>query len=832
MAVIRHHRKVGLTFEVEEYEYSTPLQYCVDNFEAGITPFTVMSGDNDITHDLEAMQNTNGVYCIFEVPGSADVLFVAIVAVFIDALIPNIEIPDNVNRNEESPNNALGQTNNKSRINQRLPTICGKVKSIPDVIMKSYRQFRNDIEEEIGYFCVSDDDNLIEDIKDGDTLIENISSSSYAVYGPNKSPNNSSPDILVGDAIGDLISTITESEEVSNSALKAANELTLTCTRDATVNRAGEIKDANLSFSEKFNGATVIKVDSLRPAHTNIILDGTFDVILVSDNQIHLDVSGSAVWQTLQTIDRDVDPDHTGILEDPTDIDSGFTDWFSITNICVNEFFVNVVAQNGIYKDDGRNRTRAEVEYLIQWQLLGSMFEPVGLINEITESIEGSTSDLIGITTLVDISTRSNVRVRMKRITDKDFDFEGTVNDEIRWRDFYGRQDIDVDNFGICTTIHTRRRRTSLSPAIRNPELSCIATEKVNKYESGVFAATKTPNTQAMQSLIRLSLDERIGKRSEGELNLDNLIAVQSDIENYFGDEDAGKFNYTFDSSKITTETTISNIANSVFCLPFRVGRVLDVLFEKPQTVISQVFTHRSKVANSEKWTRTTLNESTKDGIELKYTDDQNNTIETYFYPEDRSAINPKKLEIAGLRGLKIAKWRAWREYNKLIYNRQSVDITTTEEGRFVTPHKLISIVKGSRILSSDGYIVSIDGLIATLSQDVTFTLDDNHSLIVKNRDGSTVAINVTEGESPNKVVMQTLPTEPIYTGNDELKTEFSFGNDARHLAQRIIPITVDPNDDGTVNITGINYDDRYYELDGNAVEQSPFDAGFNEGFG
>jgi hypothetical protein len=92
-------------------------------------------------------------------------------------------------------------------------------------------------------------------------------------------------------------------------------------------------------------------------------------------------------------------------------------------------------------------------------------------------------------------------------------------------------------------------------------------------------------------------------------------------------------------------------------------------------------------------------------------------------------------------------------------------------------------------------------------------------------------SVGVTPGANAQQVVMLSAPAESIYTGNDALKTEFSFGSDARHSAQMMLVSTVTPGNNRTVVITGYNYSDGYYEKDGVSPFGRAFSTGFDTGF-
>ncbi|MGL5391023.1 MAG: host specificity factor TipJ family phage tail protein, partial [Shewanella sp.] len=225
------------------------------------------------------------------------------------------------------------------------------------------------------------------------------------------------------------------------------------------------------------------------------------------------------------------------------------------------------------------------------------------------------------------------------------------------------------------------------------------------------------------------------------------------------------------------------------------------------------LFTHRSKVGN-EKWDRSFNTRESYDSVEYTYIDPDTNIKETIKIPSIGGA-KPNKIDGIGVRNYKQAFWAANRARQKDKLRRISVEFEATEEGIYAKRGEMIEVVKGSRVGTYDGYIVAQNGLQLTLSQEVEFVDGDNHSLVLKRRDGTAESVSVEKTTINKRTVnMLSLPSETIYTGNSALKTEFSFGNDSRHFAQMIIPASVEPNDNRTVKITGYNYDSGYYLYD------------------
>ncbi len=156
-----------------------------------------------------------------------------------------------------------------------------------------------------------------------------------------------------------------------------------------------------------------------------------------------------------------------------------------------------------MYKDNGKSKTLASVTAEIQYQLLD---ENSTLRTDIycARNCVRAYTDYNGVTIYADLPVVSRVRVRARRVTDLDFNFEGSVVDEITYVNLYGQTRDNTPHYGNRTTVHSMRKQTPRAAEVKQPQLRMIATEMVYKYlGNGVFEDTMTPNTQAVQSLIR-----------------------------------------------------------------------------------------------------------------------------------------------------------------------------------------------------------------------------------------------------------------------------------------------------------------------------------------
>ena len=207
------------------------------------------SAENEITGNVEAILSKNvAEYVVLESPGLegiylqiATYVYYAFVAYSIISALTksNPSLPSNVNRNQQSPNNSLGQRENRVRYMERVEDIYGTVKSVPSLMMPTYLKYKNNQKYEYGYYCVGRGYYSLADIKDGDTLISSIIGSAVSVYAPFTSPNSGTPTTVIGDVISDDIVSARRSVEVDGVTLRAFNQVQLPATEIYTFESDG-----------------------------------------------------------------------------------------------------------------------------------------------------------------------------------------------------------------------------------------------------------------------------------------------------------------------------------------------------------------------------------------------------------------------------------------------------------------------------------------------------------------------------------------------------------------------------------------------------------------
>jgi len=275
-----------------------------------------------------------------------------------------------------------------------------------------------------------------------------------------------------------------------------------------------------------------------------------------------------------------------------------------------------------------------------------------------------------------------------------------------------------------------------------------------------------------------------------------------------------------FDTDNTSFEETIISIANAGFCIAYRQNGKIRLSLDHAQASSSAIFTHRNKKPASETITRKFASDSEYDGVEFIYSDPDSNQSETIKLPLDGSYTKTKKFEIAGIRSFAQAWLRANREYQKLIGQRINIETVTTLDARALLPNTRIDVVDNTHFKSYDGEVVGQSGLELTLSQDVAFAVGLPHSIVLMRRDGSLQSITATAGSAPNKVILQSLPSEAITTqyGAAGVRTIYSFAADSARGAMAYLVQELDMSDGQYATIRAINYADGYYQSDYAAI--------------
>ena len=503
-----------------------------------------------------------------------------------------------------------------------------------------------------------------------------------------------------------------------------------------------------------------------------------------------------------------------------------YTDWTTLKGNDRTEVWVNIVAPNGLVKDNG-GQSACTVEFEISIERLDPETSlPTGQVEIVLGSISGSVTDEQADTIEHATAWTGPARIRMRRTSQHDFDFTGTVVDEIKWNDLYSVTPVSKQHFGNKTTIHTITQATSRSTAVKTRQLNCISSRLIPTFDganlSGAFDDTGlhvsgsiSATSKLVDIMAAVSVDPKIGNRNIAtDIDLAQIYGIQQQLDAWH--PEAGQFNYTLDTDNFSFEETVMAIANAGFCTAYRQNGKIRFALDRPQENSIALFTHRNKKPSAESITRSFFADGDYDGVSFQYTDPDTGSAETIILPLDGGYTKLKQFEIPGIRSFAQAWFRANREYYKTKGQRITIETSTTLDARSLLPNARVDIVDNTRFQAYDGEVVGQSGLTLTLSQRVEFVPGEPHSMVLMRRDGTLQSIPVRPGVSDRQVVIDYQPNEAIVTtpGDAGVRTIYSIASDSDRQKMAYLINEIELTDGTYATLRAVNYSDDYYQAD------------------
>lgn len=204
-------------------------------------------------------------------------------------------------------------------------------------------------------------------------------------------------------------------------------------------------------------------------------LNGTYTVLSVADDTITLS-NPSAVngaWSSLTT-----SPNLS-----PTLYTTG-SKWvgpFVVDKVNTSRVVTNFLASNGLYKDDGKNQVRFDVTLELEITPINADGSVRGAVQTAQATVEGSATfrSTRAVTLDVPVNSPGRVRVRARRVTNADLAFEGSVVDEIKWKDVYAFSNVSLTNFGDVTTVQSVTYATAGALAVKDRKLNMLVSRRL-----------------------------------------------------------------------------------------------------------------------------------------------------------------------------------------------------------------------------------------------------------------------------------------------------------------------------------------------------------------
>lgn len=802
----------------------------------------IYRNDENITQkwvtDHSVLRDPDATYHIYEIPkggvvGAITKIISTILNPILKLFLPNTSASANLkNSRSASSNNALQGRTNASRPGERIADIRGFVRAYPDLLM-DYRIFKDRTEYEVQFLCVGSGEYQLEDVRDGITPAANISGEQLDFYKNGSAPGFGSPYMNIGGAVNLSqfpIMVAKASNEADGSEVKPPNYADIS---KATfkIYSTGEIDTSiesststTIDWSERAPvGSTVTLTQfysftaNALPAgtYTRNDLSGTYTVLSSGENILIVDTTGHTGWSalsgsgqaayleaylrtdgywefsnsggsTLQKFAPSVDSS-TPYVVGPYLLDSA------------DKVMVNLYAQNGVYKTDGD-----VYPFTCNFQVILS--DPTGAMANVTYnmSVSGRFTEAVGNTLIVNNPYPGAVNVSVRRTSNTDKDFSGSVVDTVKWRDLYAISNISARSYGDVTLIHTVTKATNAALKQKERKLNMLATRIYNGVASRNFADV----------VLSIHTDPFFGRRDLTTIDVDALYDVQQQILDYFGDPRCIQVGYTFDNNSTTYEEALQTICNAVNVTPYQVGNVLYFFPELPQTTSAMQFGHMFKVPGSDKRTRAFSPPKDYTGVQVKYYDHDE---ESYLYVTQGEETNVNKIDLDACQSKYLAGIRARREYNKLLYQRVTHECQVLSIGLQAAPGMRVDMVDNTRVKQMDGVITDVDGLTLYLSDPVELLSGYTYSITLTGRLGTLENLPVTAGADEFSVVLQSMPDQEIYTGWMRDRTAYVIRTDDERTKLAMLVQSMEPSgrdNNYQVGLTCINYDARYYQDD------------------
>lgn len=601
-----------------------------------------------------------------------------------------------------------------------------------------------------------------------------------------------------------------------NSISKSGSTYIIQLGPPAAINR-----DWNLIDENRSGNISAILSDTT----TSINLDGKYSVASISSSSIALNIPSAmlAQWAKINTVFGGSTISEVSDLSIDK-LNDKWVGWIEFTNQESEELWINLKAPQGLWYQDSKGGVwPREVYCKIEYQQIVNN-QPSGPIYERLTSVQSASNnyrDAVGLTEKIEFPFTGPFRFRVCRTTEDDL--SSKVADDVNVTDAYAVHALQKFVYDDLTIVRTRVIADKTALSIKNRQLSMIATRKLYSYASGVKSQQRIATNNFADIVCAVTEDPFIGRRSVNELDVVGLYQTSNYIQSYFGTYKATEFNHTFDQANQSYEETLAQIASVVFCNARRESGKIYFQFERTNPSSSILFNHRNKKPGSETRTEKFGVTNEYDGVEVSWIDPDDSWTEKTLKLPDENVTNPKKIELSGVTNKYQAHFLAHRAWNKIRYQRETVQFTAYGEADLITINDRIAVTDDtipSLVPIGDGFtqgeVVEWVGQNIAVSQPVQLKADQSYIIHLQLPNGSIETMQVVQGSDEWHLVLERLPTLPLVTSWDGkvAPTVYSITLSQNKDSEAYLVSEKSPSGTFESQITAINYDARYYKND------------------
>ncbi|OOT53145.1 host specificity factor TipJ family phage tail protein [Acinetobacter pittii] len=788
---------------------------------------------NEVTpknaHDLKQLDFLPGTFIVIENPKGMPALIAAIVSIVLSVAIaflmpaPSIAQTTQNNNQSSSANNELSNRENKMRVNGRIADIYGAAWDTADLIAVPYKVYENNVEVEHVVGCIGRGHYHIKGAYDGETNIVDIAGASVEVFRPGVDIVSGQPYFSLGSEITTPPLTVQHQNSVNGQILRPADTQSLEGTNYLQFAYPNEILRAaanNTDLTTKFvsNDRVEISNASFTFNGQTYDLNGTYSVLSVADDRMALS-NPAAVnpnWLKLKELTNQ----QTGALSPKlSSIGEKWIGPFILDNIERSRVIFNFVASNGLYTvSSGGNQAAVNVTIEVEVTPVNESGAAIGnpMLKQIILKGSAKSRQTVGAT-LDMVTFQGRCSVRARRLTPTPA--VTTVVDEVKWQALYGAFPLQSTMYEHETVFRARTYATTGALSVKSRKINFDLQRMLPTYKNGAMTTELFPTSSFADALVSMALDDKIGRRTIDEIDIENIYRTYNDIVDYFGTPLAAEFCATIDDTNLSFEELVTNLCDAVFCTAYRQNNKLKIYFERPTDNSVLLFNFRNIIPDSYKHDLTFGVIDDYDGLIYEYTDPTDDSRINIYLP-DKGAKNPKEVKSVGVRNKWQAHFNAYRLWNKLRFQRKSITFDAAPESELLVLRDRIAVADYRNGIHQSGEVVKQEGLILTLSHDVDFIAGKSYVIYLQMGDGSVDLIPVTSGSAKNKVVLGRLPSGALKLSSDDfVNTIYTVVNDDTKDSLPYLVAKKDPVDKFSNTITAVNYDVRYYLNDKDFID-------------
>lgn len=775
--------------------------------------------------DLKQLDFLPGTFIVIENPKWVAAIVSIVISIAIAFLMPTpsmAQTTQNINQSS-SANNELSNRENKIRVNGRIADIYGAAWDTPDSIAVPYKVYENNIEVEHMVGCIGRGQYHIKGAYDGETNIVDIAGASVEVFRPGVDIVSGEPYFSIGTEITTPPLTVQHQTSVNGQVLRPADTQTLEGTNYLLFAYPNEILRAaanNTDLTTKFVSNDRIEMTNASFTYNGQTYDlnGTYSVLSVADDRMTLS-NPAAVnpnWLKLKELSNQQTAAASPKL---VSIGEKWIGPFILDNIERSRVLCNFVATNGLYTvSSGGNQAAVNVTIEVEVTPVNESGAAIGnpMLKQIILKGSAKSRQTVGAT-LDMVTFQGRCSVRARRLTPTPG--VTTVVDDVKWQALYGAYPLQSTTYEHETVFRARTYATTGALSVKSRKINFDLQRMLPTYKNGGMTTELFPTSSFADALVSMALDDKIGRRTIEEIDIENIYRTYNDIVGYFGTPLAAEFCTTIDDTNLSFEELVTNLCDAVFCTAYRQNNKLKIYFERPTDNSVLLFNFRNIIPDSYKHDLTFGLMDDYDGLIYEYTDPTDDSRINIYLP-DKGAKNPKEVKSVGVRNKWQAHFNAYRLWNKLRFQRKSITFDAAPESELLVLRDRIAVADYRNGIHRSGEVVKQEGLILTLSHDVDFIAGKSYVIYLQMGDGTVDLIPVTAGSAKNKVVLGRLPNSALkLSADDFINTIYTVVNDDTKDSLPYLVAKKDPVDQFSNTITAVNYDVRYYLNDKDFID-------------